>query len=156
MKLCDSKNSVKFIENIETEETHNIIMELCDTDLDIILKEKKNGFTEEELKIILLQLNDIFHILHSKQIIHRDIKLKNILVKYDNKIPLIKFIPKLSDFGFSKVMEEDLTSTKLGTPVTMAPEVLNNEDYDSKADLWSLGVISYQLLFKRLPFSGRN
>ena len=156
MKLCDSKNSVKFIENIETEETHNIIMELCDTDLDIILKEKKNGFTEEELKIILLQLNDIFHILHSKQIIHRDIKLKNILVKYDNKIPLIKFIPKLSDFGFSKVMEEDLTSTKLGTPVTMAPEVLNNEDYDSKADLWSLGVISYQLLFKRLPFIGRN
>ena len=156
MKLCDSNNSVKFIENIETEETHNIIMELCDTDLDIILKEKKNGFTEEELKIILLQLNDIFHILHSKQIIHRDIKLKNILVKYDNKIPLIKFIPKLSDFGFSKVMEEDLTSTKLGTPVTMAPEVLNNEDYDSKADLWSLGVISYQLLFKRLPFSGRN
>ena len=156
MKLCDSINSVKFIDNIETEEANYIIMELCDTDLDIILKGKIDGFTEEELKIILLQLNNVFKILYSKQIMHRDIKLKNILVKYDNNIPLIKFIPKLSDFGFSKVMHDDLTSTKLGTPATMAPEVLKNEDYNSEADIWSLGVISYQLLFKRLPFNGRN
>lgn len=154
--LSNNENSVKYIGNIETEECYYIIMELCDTDLDIILKEKKDGFTEKELKQILIELNNVFHIIKEKQIIHRDIKLKNILIKYDNKIPLIKFKPKLSDFGFSKVMDEDITSTKLGTPATMAPEVLKNEDYNWKADIYSLGVISYQLLFKRLPFNGRN
>ena len=71
-------------------------------------------------------------------------------------IPLINFIPKLCDFGFAKVLEGDITQTKLGTPATMAPEILKNEDYNSKCDLWSLGVIIYQLLFKCLPFPGRN
>ena len=156
MKLIESSNSVKLIEFLETEETLNIIMELCDSDLDNILRKKEDGFTEEELKIMLIQLNVILRKLNEKKVIHRDIKLKNILIKYDMNVPLINFIPKLCDFGFAKVLEGDITQTKLGTPATMAPEILKNEDYNSKCDLWSLGVIIYQLLFKCLPFPGRN
>ena len=152
MKLIESSNSVKLIEFLETEETLNIIMELCDSDLDNILRKKEDGFTEEELKIMLIQLNVILRKLNEKKVIHRDIKLKNILIKYDMNVPLINFIPKLCDFGFAKVLEGDITQTKLGTPATMAPEILKNEDYNSKCDLWSLGVIIYQLLFKCLPF----
>ena len=143
MKLCESKNSVKLIEHLEDEENHYIIMELCDSDLEIILKKREKGFSENELKIILIQLNIILYKMHIKQVIHRDIKLKNILIKFDNNIPLIGFIPKLSDFGFSKIMEEDITQTKLGTPATMAPEILMNKKYNTKADLWSLGIIIY-------------
>ncbi len=55
-------------------------------------------------------------------------------------------------------MEDDITSTKLGTPATMAPEIMmhTNKGYTNKVDLWSIGVISYQLLYKRLPFTGYN
>ena len=59
MKLCETNNSVKLIEHLEDEEYHFIIMELCDSDLEVVLKEKKNGFTENEVKIILIQLNVI-------------------------------------------------------------------------------------------------
>ena len=156
MKLCETKNSVKLIEHLEDEEYHFIIMELCDSDLEVVLKGKKKGFTENEVKVILIQLNVILYKMHIEQVIHRDIKLKNILIKNDNNIPLIHFIPKLSDFGFSKIMEEDITQTKLGTPATMAPEILMNKKYNTKADLWSLGVIIFQLLYKKLPYKAKN
>ena len=156
MKLCETKNSVKLIEHLEDEEYHFIIMELCDSDLEVVLKGKKKGFTENEVKVILIQLNVILYKMHIEQVIHRDIKLKNILIKNDNNIPLIHFIPKLSDFGFSKIMEEDITQTKLGTPATMAPEILMNKKYNIKADLWSLGVIIFQLLYKKLPYKAKN
>jgi serine/threonine protein kinase len=131
-------------------------MELCDRDLEIILKKREKGFSENELKIILIQLNIILYKMHIKQVIHRDIKLKNILIKFDDNIPLIGFIPKLSDFGFSKIVVVYITQTKLGTPATMAPEILMNKKYNTKADLWSLGIIIYQLLFKKFPFKARN
>jgi serine/threonine protein kinase len=68
----------------------------------------------------------------------------------------INFVAKLSDFGFSKVMDDDITRTKLGTPATMAPEILMNKNYTKKVDMWSIGIITYQLLFRMLPFRARN
>jgi len=93
-----------------------------------------------------------------ENIIHRDIKHKNFLVKKDPNNPNNKlgFIVKIADFGFSKVMENDMTRSVLGTPSTMAPEVLSKSEYSKKADLWSVGVITYQLLFNSLPFNGRS
>ena len=81
-----------------------------------------------------------------------------IFIKENQSNPYIplNFISKLSDFGFSKVMEDDITKTKLGTPATMAPEIMMNKTYTKKADLWSIGIITYQLLFKTLPFKARS
>jgi serine/threonine protein kinase len=152
MKLCKCENSVCLIEHFEYDDNYNIVMELCDTDLEVVLNKRVQGFSERELKVILTQLNLVFALMNKENVIHRDLKLKNILVKYDNKIPEIGFIAKLSDFGFSKVMDEDITMTKLGTPATMAPEILRGKPYNKKADLWSIGVISYQLIFKAIPF----
>lgn len=155
MKKCECPNTVKYIDFIESVNNYNIVMELCDSDLDIILNKTTTGFKAEEVKRILIQLNNVFAIMAQEHIMHRDLKLKNILIKFIDETKTA-FTVKLSDFGFSKVCEGDTTGTKLGTPVTMAPEIIRQENYTSKADLWSIGVMVYQLLFKELPFRGRN
>ena len=155
MKRCECENSVKLIKNFETEHNYNIIMELCDTDLAIILEQRKKGFDTEELREILKQLNVVLKIMSDNHIIHRDLKLGNILVKYTNE-EKTKFIPKLTDYGFSKDLNNCNTGTHLGTPATMAPEIMMNKQYNEKADLWSLGVLIYQLHFKSLPYVGFN
>lgn len=80
---------------------------------------------------------------------HRDFKLANIL-KHDGNI-------KIADFGFSKLLgNEDMTQTMLGSPLNMAPEVLNGLEYSNKADIWSIGTVFYELLFGKPPFTATN
>ena len=161
MRLMDHENSVRLIENFETEDNYNIVMELCDTDLDVVLQKhfnkKKRGFNELELWLIMNQFNKIFLKMTKINVIHRDLKLKNIMIKYDKNVEILGFIIKLSDFGFSKVLnDEDITSTLLGTPSTQAPEIKNGKGYNKKCDLWSIGVIIFSLLFNRLPFKSKR
>ena len=70
-----------------------------------------------------------------KGIVHRDLKLANILLGKG-------YEPKLCDFGFARAQDDHMESF-LGTPVTMAPEILLGKAYDKKCDLWSIGVIIY-------------
>ena len=161
MRLLSDENSVKLIEDFETDEHYNFVMELCDSDLDVELKNhvkiSSKGFNELEVYEIMTQFNTIFKKMQKEHVIHRDLKLKNIMIKYNKNLPFIGFVIKLSDFGFSKVMnEDDITGTNLGSPATKAPEIMVGKDYNSKADLWSVGVIMYQLFFNRLPFPARN
>ena len=161
MRLLSDKNSVKLIEDFETSEKYNLVMELCDSDLDIELKKRKlntkKGFNELEVQAIMNQFNIIFKKMQKEHVIHRDLKLKNIMIKYDQSVEIIHFIVKLSDFGFSKVMnEDDITGTNLGSPATKAPEIMKGSDYNAKADLWSIGVIMYQLFYDILPFPART
>ena len=154
MKLCDCENSVKLIYNIETENNYNIVMELCDSDLLCYLNRSAVPFSVDEVKDIFLQLNNVFRKMRSNNIIHRDLKLGNILIKFTDKSHK-KFIPKLSDYGFSKDLNDNnYTSTHLGTPATMAPEIMMNYPYDEKSDLWSIGAMMYQLHYKDIPYPG--
>ncbi len=61
---------------------------------------------------------------------------------------------KLADFGISKIMADDVLTTNCGTPVYMAPEIWAGENYNSKVDVWSLGVVMYYLLSGSHPFAG--
>ncbi|EGR34297.1 protein kinase domain protein [Ichthyophthirius multifiliis] len=89
--------------------------------------------------------------LYKHKIIHRDLKLENILLSQN--------VIKISDFGLSKQLEQfqyDVNSVKCGTPCTMAPEILlantNYPKYTNKADVWSLGIILHELVYKKHPF----
>ena len=151
MKLCQCENIVKFYDYYEEEDYYVIVMELCNSSLMSYYKERKN-FSLEEIFELFSTLNKAFKIMQDKKIVHRDLKLDNILIKYSNK-EKTEFIPKICDFGFSKQIKKLSKNTRLGTPSTLAPEVYNGGEYDSKADLWSLGVILYFCYFKEYPYS---
>ena len=151
MIKCNCENSVKYYKHFESKKNLNIIMELCDSDLDKELDNRIKGYNAKEIKKIMSQLNNAFKKLNENNLVHRDLKLGNILIKYTNESKT-EFIPKLADYGLSKDLKKKKTSTHLGTPATMAPEVIRNQSYDSKADLWSVGVIIYQLHFKEYPY----
>jgi serine/threonine protein kinase len=81
---------------------------------------------------------------------HRDLKPDNIFFHNGNL--------KLGDFGFCKTLgkSSDMASTMLGSPIYMAPEVLKGEIYTSKADIWSLGVVLFEMLFGFCPYESNS
>ena len=157
MRLCmkNNNNSVHFHEFYDTEKEYAIIMELCDGNLQNILNKRNSGFNRDEVLDIIKQLNNTFKIMSENRIIHRDLKLENILIKYDDKNKS-KFTVKLTDYGVSRkiLTLSQKCNTYSGRIITMAPEILAGEEHDIKCDLWSLGVIIYQLFFKKYPYDG--
>ena len=82
----------------------------------------------------------------------KDLKLENILIKNKGNND---YIVKLTDYGVSKQVTGTICKTHTGTPQTMAPEILEGKaEYDNKCDLWSIGIIIYQLLFNEYPYKG--
>lgn len=126
-------------------ETVYLIMEYCPSDLNVYLKEK-GKLSEKEANNFFCQICDGLKYLLSEKILHRDLKPHNFLLTADNKI-------KITDFSFAKIFEPNtMSSTICGSPLYMAPELLKGEIYTNKSDLWSLGVILYQLLFDKYPY----
>ena len=159
-KNNQNQNTVIFNEYFNTKESFAYIMELCDGNLlHYIEKNKKDkNFNIEEIKNILIQLNNSFKIMHEKKILHRAIKPENILYKKDNNSKII-FKLKLTDIccllkDSSKI--EMPTINLHGILCTSAPEVLKGEKFKEESDLWSLGVLIYYLKFKKYPFNGNN
>ena len=156
-------NSVKFYEYFQTNNEFAIVMELCDQNLRDLLKLTKKGLEIREIYNIMYQLNNTFRIIQEKQIIHRDIKLDNILLKYENSQKK-NYTVKLTDFGESKNLNiYTYCKTFAGTFDIMAPEILRlgdekslEEKYNYKCDLWSIGVVLYELCFKKKPYQGQT
>ena len=110
----------------------------------------KKKFTTEEILSFTAQIVLGVLAMHSKNILHRDIKSQNIFITKTG-------ILKLGDFGIAKQLEGTImTGTITGTPYNMAPEVCNRKKYDSKADVWSIGVILYELITLKKPFDADN
>ena len=148
MSKCD--NSVKFYAHYKEHNNEVIILELCDCELGQILDKTPGGFNSAQICSIMKGLNNAFSIMNINNIIHRDIKLANIMVKYINHSQT-NFIPKVNDYGISKQIK-DATGTKCGTPIYMAPEIFIKNQYDRRADLWSIGVMMYYMCFKDYPY----
>lgn len=98
---------------------------------------------------IIKQLAGALDYAHKNGIIHRDVKPANIIIGSDGSL-------KITDFGIARIPSSELTETGkfLGTPYYMSPEQIDGKDVDSRSDLFSLGVIFYQLLTKKMPFEG--
>lgn len=149
MKNLDNKNVLKLYDIISEKSYIYMILEYCENG-DLYKFLKKRPLKEEFSKRYMKQIANGLKYLLSKNIIHRDLKPQNILIDRFYNI-------KLSDFGFARYYEEDtLLKTLCGTPLYMAPEIINYKDYDDKADLWSIGVILYEMLYGRRPFKAKN
>ena len=151
MKKIKNENLVLLKETFETKEYFYIVMELCICNLEEYIKMKENNLSINEIKQVLIQLNNILQLTLKEKIILKDLKPKNILISLDK---LDKIIIKLSNYGSSK--EFDNTMNIVETPLTLAPEILKGEEDLNKSDLWSIGIIIYYMYFKEYPYNGKN
>ena len=138
---------VKFKEVFESRRYVKIIMEHIEGG-DLLKKINSGTITENDLKAIIRQVLEAIKYLHGIGVIHRDIKPENVLLKHIENGYQVKLI----DFGLSTYfLPNNVMNYCCGTLGYTAPEVFTGE-YDSKADLWSVGVITYAALSGKLPF----
>ncbi len=152
MKSLSSSNYiVKIYETYQTQKHICIVMEyICAGDLLSYIR-KRSKLNENIAKFIFKQIILSLQFIHNKNIVHRDIKLDNILIDLNNKI-------KICDFGVSKKINvNDIMYDQCGTPAYIAPEILKNKGYEGfSVDIWSCGVVLYAMLSGTVPFKGND
>ncbi|CAL7950800.1 unnamed protein product [Xylocopa violacea] len=139
-------NIVQMLDSFETENEIVVVTEYADKELYEILG-KAGRLSEQRAQVIACDLVSALYYLHSNRVLHRDLKPQNVLLESNG-------VAKLCDFGFARSMSTGthvLTSIK-GTPLYMAPELIEERPYDHNADLWSLGCIVYELVVGSPPF----
>ncbi|XP_035121599.1 serine/threonine-protein kinase 33 isoform X1 [Callithrix jacchus] len=157
LKSVKHEHIIHLEQVFETPKKMYLVMELCeDGELKKIL-DRKGHFSENETRWIIQSLASAIAYLHNNDIAHRDLKLENILVKSslidDNNE--INLNIKVTDFGLAvkkQSRREAMLQATCGTPIYMAPEVINAHDYSQQCDIWSIGVIMYMLLCGEPPF----
>ena len=172
LSMVDHPNIVRLFEVIEDDKYFNLLQELC-TGGELYKKHQTSQLKEKEIANIFNQIMSAVAYCHEKGIVHRDLKLENILFATDAPDSPIKII----DFGFSVLLEKkpyaknnekekndggDLKKfafkrmkSKVGTLYYISPEIIKG-NYDEKCDIWACGVILYILLCGYPPFSGSN
>jgi serine/threonine protein kinase len=146
-------NIMHLFEFLSSNRHYYLVIKFCNQgDFESYMKEKKtNHFQEADAVLFFKQIMNGFFELRKHKVLHRDFKLANVFMHNERLI--------IGDFGFAKSGQE-VGETRLGSPMTMAPELLfsvgDDLVYNSKADLWSIGVVFYQILFGEPPFWGRN
>ena len=166
-------NIVRFEEVKKTKKHYYIVMEFCNGGelskaLEKYIEKYGKPFSEEIVQHLMRQIIDAFKFMHARKIIHRDVKLDNILLNYETEedkknLNLMKAQVKIIDFGFScKIDKSGLQFTALGSPINMDPIILKKLNasskkerqlgYNQKADIWSLGTICYEMLIGKSAF----
>ena len=150
----DYPKIVKVEDKLEDDKNVFIVMELCQNKTLRNLIQKRKHLTELEVQCYMFQIIQGLKYMHYRRIIHRDLKPENIFL--DDKSDL-----KIGDFGYAVKLssKDEKRKSILGTIFYCAPEVIDRKNYDGysfKADIWSLGVIMYNLLTGILPFFDTN
>lgn len=151
MKILHHPNIVRIHEVIGTKTKIYIVMEYVSGGQLSNKMSYAGKLNEEEARKLFQQLIDAVDYCHNRGVYHRDLKPENLLL--DSKGNL-----KVSDFGLSALRKPgDMLSTACGSPCYVAPELIMNKSYDgAAADVWSCGVILFELLSGNLPFDDRN
>jgi len=148
-------NIIAFVSSFREGPSLYIVMEYADGgDLAAKILARKDAnrpFSESEVMFVFLQLILALMHIHAKRILHRDLKPMNIFL---TKAGIIK----LGDFGIAKVLESTTSGamTLIGTPLYLSPEVCHNEPYGVASDLWSLGVVAYEVTALHPPFKAAS
>ena len=140
----------QILDNFETDTHFFIVMEYICGDLLSFIR-KRNKLNEQIAKMIFKQIIEGLKYIHKKNIIHRDIKLDNILIDTTNTV-------KICDFGVSrKISKGEKIYERCGTPAYIAPEIYKKMGYTGfQSDVWSAGITLYYILSGNLPFKGNN
>jgi len=151
LKKIRHANVIRLLEVFEGPKHLFIVMEYASGGDLLKYVKKKGRLNENEARVILRQIVFGLGHIHSRGVLHRDIKLDNILLDADGSV-------KICDFGVSKIITKgDKIKEQCGTPAYIAPEVISNEGYDGFfIDHWSLGVLLYAMLCATIPFKAQN
>jgi serine/threonine protein kinase len=145
---------IKLIEPLRTKNSFYIVTEFCEGgDLEKLIS-RRGAVNEVIAKKWFKQLLEAIACFNQLEIVHRDLKLANILLTHAdcNQADI-----KISDFGLARFIgPAPVNATCVGTPLIMAPEVLHQERYDSAIDIWSLGCVIYEIVAGRSPFNVQN
>ena len=171
LKSLNHPNIVRIEDLKTTSNNYFLVMEYVNGgSLTDCLEKYKNiygqAFPEGVVQNLMRQIVDAIKYIHSRKIIHRDLKLDNIMVNFDtendkNDLNMMRARIKIIDFGFAIRLDNKLqTFSVVGSPINMDPIILkryggdiNQLGYDSKADIWSLGTICYELLIGKRCFN---
>ena len=164
------KHIMKLIEVKQSKDNYYLVCELCNGGslnelLDKYRKMYRRPFTEEIVQYLMRQIVDAIKYLHGDHIIHRDLKLDNILMNYENEqdkenMNILGAQVKIIDFGFATVLnpKQNLAFSTLGSPINMDPGILkkftgnDTKGYDESVDIWSLGTLCYEMLIGKPTF----
>ena len=155
LKNLDHPDIVRIMEFYNTEESYYIINEYCPCGE--LFEQINNQFSETQIAVMFRQILSGLAYLHSNNIIHRDLKLENILIQEIEKSRETNedlFILKIIDFGTAKIFDKNKKAKAIvGSSYYIAPEVINKK-YNRECDLWSAGVILYMFIVGHAPFDG--
>ncbi|XP_023311409.1 serine/threonine-protein kinase Nek7 [Anoplophora glabripennis] len=154
LSTLNHPNIIRYIESFKDEDSLQIVMEYADggnlAQLINLKKHKNDVFTEIGILDIISQISAALSYMHSKRILHRDLKTANVFIGMNGTI-------KLGDFGISKMLNtKSQAHTVIGTPYYLSPEMCECNDYNAKSDIWALGCILYELASLKKPFSAQN
>jgi calcium-dependent protein kinase len=157
LKKLSHPNIVKIYEFYISNSHYYIITEFCKEGE--LFNYIKNKYSERQLAVLFYQVFSGLWYLHENKILHRDIKLENIMIsgkENDNSTGEELFWAKIIDFGTAKIFEKNKKEKDVvGSSYYIAPEVLK-QNYNEKCDTWSVGVILYMTLVGRAPFDGKD
>lgn len=153
LKQIRHKNIVHLEDVVEESSYLYLVMEYCaGGDLAGYIRRCKR-VPEVTACAVMRQLGSGLKELWSRQMVHRDLKPQNLLLSDNTPQAVLK----IADFGFARhLQQQELANTLCGSPLYMAPEILKSQQYDAKADLWSVGTILYELVVGRPPYNGSN
>lgn len=158
LAACNHFAIVRYHEDYFADPRMLIIMEFADAgDLNMQIKARASEgyryFEEHEIGYTFVQLCMALDHVHRNKMLHRDIKGANVLLMSSGLV-------KLGDFGFSQQYEDTVSAavagTFCGTPYYLAPELWKRQKYSKKADIWSLGILLYEMMALRRPFTGNG
>jgi len=180
LHMLNHPNIVKFYSWAQSENNYYIATEYVNGgDLAKCLKKYKEKFNtpfpEIIVKYLMKQILEALNYLHKNKIVHRDLKLENIMVNFDNQkdkddLNMLKAKVKLIDFGVARHLnKKDLLKSAVGTLINMDPAIVENyrnivlnrkkktiNEYDEKCDIWSVGTVCYELIIGNKIFEANN
>lgn len=155
MAKLSHPNIVSLIESFSTDSHLYIVMEFVEgLDLEKYIQncgQKRRAMSDEKVMLVFIQIALALRHIHARNLLHRDLKSANVFLTANGDV-------KLGDFGFAKQLKNTMAvaSTVCGTPFYFSPELCAKKRYNAKSDVWSLGVILYEMLNLRKPFPASN